>query len=261
MMESPVDISLLLPTRGRPELLRRLFDSVAATTAALDRVEAVLYADEDDTPTQRVIHDALPIVKLIRPAKQTMGWMNQTCYEASRGRYVMLMNDDVVFRSRDWDRRVVASFAKFPDEIALVYGNDLYQRQALPTMPILSRVCCDLLEGVCPRSYRNTYIDLHIFDLFKKLAKLGHRRIVYQDDLIFEHLHHETGKAALDATYVKHGEGEDDKLFISLEDERWNQAKMLKRRIEVQLKTTHPSSARGVGQFFKQLFSGKNGVP
>lgn len=260
MMESPVDISLLLPTRGRPELLQRLFDSVAATSAAIDRLELVLYVDDDDVPTRGVSHDELQIVRLIKPAKQAMGAMNQACYEASRGRYVMLMNDDVVFRSRDWDRRVIASFAEFPDEIALVYGNDLYQRQALPTMPILSRVCCDLLEGVCPRSYRNTYIDLHIFDLFKKLAKLGHRRIVYHDDLVFEHLHHETGKAALDATYVKRGEGEDDKRFISLEDERWNQAKMLKRRIEVQSKTSLPNAARGVGQFFKQLFSGKNGL-
>ncbi|MBM4298677.1 MAG: hypothetical protein FJ143_13145, partial [Deltaproteobacteria bacterium] len=248
-MESPVDISLLLPTRGRPELLRRLFNSVAVTTAAIDRLELVLYIDEDDAPTQDLSHDGLPIVRLIKPAQQTMGRMNQACYEASRGRFVMLMNDDVVFRTPGWDRHLVASFQQFGDEIALVYGNDLYQRQALPTMPVLSRVCCELLDGICPRSYRRTYIDLHIYDLFKKLAKLGPQRIVYHDDVIFEHMHHETGKAALDATYVKNSEGEDDKRFISLEDERWNQAKMLKRHIESRAAKASPSGAdRRVGR-------------
>lgn len=254
-MENPVDISLLLPTRGRPDLLQRLFDSVAATTAAIDRLELVLYIDEDDAPTQGVSHDGLRIVRLIKPAKQTMGWMNQACYEASRGRVVMLMNDDVVFRTPAWDQCLAASFRQFGDEIALLYGNDLYQRQALPTMPVLSRVCCELLEGICPRSYRNTYIDLHIFDLFKKLAKLGHPRIVYHDDLIFEHMHHETGKAALDATYVKSRESEDDKRFISLEDERWNQARMLKRYIDSQAAEMPSSGAkRGLGRFLKQFF-------
>ena len=126
-------------------------------------------------------------------------------------------------------------------------------------MPILSRYCCELMSGICPLSYRNTYIDLHIFDLFKKLAKLGYSRIVYRDDLVFEHLHHETGKAALDATYAKRNEREDDQLFIDLEDERWNQAKLLKRHIEmVQGGASH--SNRGITQLFKRLFVSGNKI-
>ena len=255
MMESLIDISLLLPTRGRPQLLQRLFESLNSTTAALDRLEVVLYIDEDDAPTQGVTHPSLCLVTLIKPPKEKMGRMNQLCYEASRGRYVMLMNDDVIFRTQGWDRRILESFAKFPDDIALVYGNDLYQGKALPTIPVLSRQFCELMGGVCPRSYQNTYIDLHLFDLFKKLGKLGYSRLAYHDDLVFEHLHHETGKSSLDATYVKKNEREDDRLFIGLEDERWNQAKMLKRHIEaLPGRGSSASAKRGFTSLLKNLF-------
>jgi hypothetical protein len=50
-MEEVIDISLLVPTRGRPQLLQRLFDSLAETTSRLERIEIVLYIDDDDLPT------------------------------------------------------------------------------------------------------------------------------------------------------------------------------------------------------------------
>jgi len=250
------EISLLLPTRGRVQMLQRLFDSLVATADGIETVEVILYIDEDDMATQAVDHPMLRLVRLVKPPRQPMGRMNQQCYEASTGRYVMLINDDVVARTRGWDRRIKDSFGKFPDEIALVYGNDLYQGEALSTMPVLSRRVCELIGGVCPQGYHNTYIDLHLFDLFKKLAKLGQRRLVYHGDLIFEHLHHEAGKASLDATYVKANEESDDRLFINLEEERWKQARMLKRHIEsLQTESAPPTTRRSVGARFKQLFS------
>lgn len=231
-MDDDVNISLLLPTRGRPALLRRLLDSVADTTANLRELEIVLYVDEDDVPSHEVSHPSLSLKRLIRSPGQTMGSMNQACYEESRGRYVMLLNDDVVFRTKHWDRSVYQAFAQFPDDIALVYGNDLHRKKSLATLPILSRTVCEILGGVCPKGYLNVYIDLHLFDLFKKLARLRCSRMVYLDDVVFEHMHHEAGKSVMDTTYVKKDERADDFLFISLEDERWNQAEMLRRYIE-----------------------------
>ena len=242
-MEDIIDISLLLPTRGRPKLLRRLFESLVDTTSRLAKIEIILYIDADDIPTQEVAHPSLQLIKLIKPPGEKMGRMNQLCYEASRGRFVMLMNDDVVFRSKAWDARVLDAFARFPDEAALVYGNDLHQQEAMATLPIVSRAVCDAVGGICPRDYLNVYIDVHLFDVFKKLAKLGYPRTAYLEDVIFEHLHHEVGKSSLDATYVKKNEQFDDLLFINLEDERWNQAKMLKRYIDAR----QPDGARGVG--------------
>jgi hypothetical protein len=186
---------------------------------------------------------------------QPMGRMNQLCYEASRGRFVMLMNDDVVFRTKAWDRRIVHAFTRFPDGVALVYGNDLHQRKSMATLPIVSRAVCDVLGEICPKDYLNVYIDVHLFDVFKKLAKLGHHRTVYLGDVIFEHMHHEVGKSSIDATYVKRNEGFDDLLYINLEDERWNQAKLLKRYIDATQIKGEEDSPRSVKALLKRIIS------
>jgi glycosyltransferase involved in cell wall biosynthesis len=230
--DGSVSISLLLPTRGRPTLLQRLFESLANTTADLSALEVVLYVDEDDTETQQISHPSLFLVKLIGTPGQKMGNMNRACYEASRGRHVMLMNDDVVFRTKGWEARVLEAFGRFPDEVALVYGNDLHQRKGVPTFPIVSRRVCELIGGICPRDYLNVYIDVHLHDIFKKLARLGHDRLVYLDDVIFEHMHHEVGKSLKDHTYAKKDERADDFIFISLDDERRSQAQRLAQYIE-----------------------------
>ena len=264
-MEEMIDISLLVPTRERPKLLQRLFDSLADTTSRLERIEVVLYMDDDDLPTHTVAHPSLQLTKLIKPAGEKMGRMNQMCYEASRGRFAMLMNDDVVFRTKAWDTRVLDAFARFPDDVALVYGNDLHQRKSMATLPIVSRAVCDVLGGICPRDYLNVYIDVHLFDVFKKLAKLGAPRTVYLGDVIFEHMHHEVGKSSMDATYVKRNERFDDLLYINLDDERWNQAKMLQRHIaasqikggakSIQESESKSSKPGGVKNLFKRIIS------
>jgi hypothetical protein len=247
-MEDIIDISLLVPTRGRPKLLQRLFDSLADTTSRLARIEIVLYIDDDDFPTHEVTHPSLQLIKLIKPAGEKMGRMNQMCYEASRGRFVMLMNDDVVFRTKTWDESVLDTFTRFPDGVALIYGNDLHRRESVATLPIVSRAVCEVLGGICPRDYLNVYIDVHMLDVFKKLAKLGYHRTVYLEDVIFEHMHHEAGKSLMDATYVKKNEQFDDLLFINLEDERWNQAKMLKRYIDTTQKKRQVDSTDGISE-------------
>ena len=60
-------------------------------------------------------------------------------------------------------------------------------RERLCTFPILSRAAC-LEVGVCPTEYRRYRIDDHIYDTYNLLAHLGHRRILYLTDVVFEHL-------------------------------------------------------------------------
>lgn len=227
-----IDFSLLLPTRGRIRLVQRLFDSVVATSNDLKHLEIVLYVDEDDRETRQISHSTLSVVKVIGRPGATMGRMNQACYEASHGRYVILMNDDVIFRTPAWDNQVLQAASHFPDGIALIYGNDLDQRKAVPTFPILPRAVCDLLGRVCPPGYRNLHIESHLLDIFRQLARLGHDRIRYLDTVVFEHMHHVLDKAPIDSTYRKKDQRADDLLFIALDDERAFQARLLARYIE-----------------------------
>jgi hypothetical protein len=225
------DISLIMPTRERPFLARRMLDSVFATASRPSHLEVVLYIDGDDRPSHEINHPNLQIIKVIGP-RAKMGAMTRACYAASRGRYTMLANDDLVFRTPGWDRVIVERFLVWADRVALVWGNDLFRGARLPTHPFLSRTTCELMGGICPEAYRRDYIDTHIYDIFCALDRLGHDRRVFLPDLIFEHTHVENGKAEADRTSIKLRKEADEVTYISWAEERRLAAARLARHIE-----------------------------
>src|SRR5262249_38893742 len=173
------DFSLIVPTRGRPEQLRRFLASVAATARAPDALEVVLVLDDDDSASTCVTDEAIPLRHVVVRPGQTMGALNAAGYGASTGRYVMLLNDDVVVRTPGWDAKIRACFRAFPDEILLVHVNDTVFQKALCTFPIVSRRFCELAGGICPCDYVRYRIDDHIEDVFNLLGVLGPRRSLY----------------------------------------------------------------------------------
>ncbi len=101
-----IKISLLLPTRGRPGLVRRFLDSVVATAFYIDKIEVVLRVDIDDK--SRHLLDLRGVnSSLIVGAPTTMGEYNIQCLAKSVGQIIMLVNDDVVIRSPGWDKIII----------------------------------------------------------------------------------------------------------------------------------------------------------
>lgn len=228
-----VKLSLLLPTRGRSEFVCEFLQSVISKASDPQFVEVVLTIDQDDAESQVITcPPPLQMVKIVGSPGRPMGLMNQQCYQASSGRYVMLVNDDVLCRTHGWDTLIYKAFSRFSDDIALVYGNDLDQGAHVPTFPILSRAVCEVMGGICPVSYLNLHIESHIFDVFKRLKCLRHNRIVYLPNLVFEHLHHTLNKSVADQTSKKRDPRSDEWLFIALDDDRYRVANRLARVIE-----------------------------
>lgn len=224
------DISLLLPTRGHPRLVKQLFDSIIMTTSDPERLEIVLYVDQDDTESLAIDHPLLSFSKLTGHG-ETMGSITRKCYEKSQGKYVLLLNDDMIFRTKNWDLRVLGEFARFTDGVALVYGNDLYYGKRMPTFPILSRTTCELMEKICPPDYRRHCIDPHILDVFDRLARLGHERSIYLRHVVFEHMHYELGLMMSDPEYAPASDADDQERYFSFADSRQRIAENLARYI------------------------------
>jgi hypothetical protein len=225
------EFSLLLPTRDRPQLARQALTSVLETADRPDRLEVILYVDEDDGPSQDITCAGLKVVKLIRP-RDRMGAITQACYAAATGRYVMLWNDDVVCRSRGWDTEIQTRLQAYADGVALVWGNDLFRGDTLPSHPIMPRTTCELMGGVCPRQYHRDYIDTHLYDIFCTLRQLGHDRLIYLPHVLFEHRHFEVGKSDFDSTYKKCRKADDELVWIAWAEERYLAASRLARQIE-----------------------------
>ncbi len=221
-------ISLLLPTRGRPALVERLFKSIAETTAQLERVEVILFVDEDDIGSHHLDSKEISVTRLIGP-RASMGYYNSACYAAARGDIIILVNDDMVIGTSGWDNMIAVMDAGFSDKIYLAYGNDLFKKGNLCTFPILSRRTCEFLVEPYPAAYQGAFIDYHLFDIFKRLKHAGFDRIRYLDDVVFEHLHYRTGKASFDETYGKRDRFSDDPTFLALIESRRASAEYLLR--------------------------------
>ncbi len=181
-------ISLIVPTRGRPEGMLSFLETVCAHASNAQNIEVVMVVDEDDPQSHAITFKGLSLVRVVVPPGLNMGALNMAGYRASRGKYIMLTNDDVRVRTPAWDDKILAVFSSFPDGIVLVHVNDTTQKDNLCVFPCVSRRFCELTDGICPEEYIRYCIDDHVHHVFELLARLGHKRIVYMPDVVFEHL-------------------------------------------------------------------------
>lgn len=223
-------ISLLLPTRGRPNLVQRFLQSVAAQSTHPELVEIILCVDEDDVQSHNISFDGLALKLIIGP-RQNMGAYNAKCLEHATGAITIAVNDDIVVRTKGWDDKVRELDARFPDGVYLGYGNDLFKGPKLCTFPILSQKTCTLLAEPYPAIYKGAFIDVHLMDIFRRLENRGFARICYAADIVFEHVHYRNNPDALDATYSDRSRFGDDLTFIELIDARRLEADRLSAHI------------------------------
>jgi hypothetical protein len=186
--DAGIHFSFLLPTRNRMTGLSALLASIEATTARPEQLEIILGIDEDDRASRDFVWEGLTIVKVIVPPGLTMGRLNQACYRASRGRYLMAMNDDVLLRTPGWDNEVRRALDAVRDDIFLVHVNDQLFGQTLCCFPMVSRTFCEMAGGFCPDEYERYRIDDHIHEVFSLLGMDGHHRILYLPGVVFQHL-------------------------------------------------------------------------
>lgn len=257
--------SFLLPTRGRPELVKRFFQSILDTAHCIEEIEVILCLDDDDLESQIISNEKLPIRKVVLPRGSNMGSLNRACFETSSGRYVMLINDDVIIRTKDWDKIIATVFSNYQDDIAVIHVNDLLFRDNLCTFPILSRKAC-LEIGICPEEYRKYRIDDHIYDTYQMLAYLGHRRIVYLDEVVFEHDNQIRNQQTPASQAFKNGEREislsnkeiiesDDQIFNDRLEERRQNALKLAHLIDQSAFERKPSIYRALLNTIKDPYS------
>lgn len=224
-------ISVLCPTRERPAQMTRFLESLDKSTFKKNALEVIVYIDDDDKSAYSFSGYGFKIEKIVGP-RRSMGGYNTYCLNKATGDIIILLNDDVIVKTACWDSQVRKIHQRYKDGIYLAYGNDLHKKKKISTFPILGRETCKIMVKPFPEDYSGALIDYHIFDVFKRIQKLGYHRIIYLSDLIFEHMHFRAGKAKPDETYQKRSRFQDDKVFIQLSSFRQVQAKRLLYKIK-----------------------------
>ena len=111
-------ISILCPSRGRPELAKKMIDSAIAHS--ISPLEILLYINEDDSLLEEyrsLIKDEYLIVGPDRSPAYSWNRLAEIC----TGDILFLMGDDATFGTHGWDTLVENEFNKIPDKIACVY--------------------------------------------------------------------------------------------------------------------------------------------
>ena len=200
-------ISILTPTRHRPNRLSEFIMSVYQHTDVKNRVEMLMYVDVDD-PTkdqyldffehcQTEFKDFLRIHFVFGAPKSVSQSWNEL-YIRSVGDIIIMGNDDMIYRTPSWDRIVELESNAYEDDIYCMWMDDRINRENHCAFPIVSRKWCETLGYFTPGVFHFGYNDTWVFDIARRID-----RCRFLAGVIGEHMHFTQGKAPTDETYQR----------------------------------------------------------
>lgn len=196
-----MSISILCPTRKRKLGFFEMFSSALMTSS--NPIEFVIAVDQGDSETFDYTSDlgsgfgiSVNVVEI--PSGTIYGDLHNIC--ASSAKYDILMGaaDDIVFRTKDWDKEVISAFNGIADKIAYVYPDDGYHGEALGTHGFFHKNWFKALGYLYPPIFNVDYSDNYIMDVAR-----GVDRAIYLPNVLVEHMHWTFGKSKFDDTSAR----------------------------------------------------------
>lgn len=194
------EMAVIVPTRGRPQNIRRLIEAWATT-----RAQAVIWLgvdDDDDTfdlaALNGFIQEFEVDVQVTSLPRTTMnGTLNAIAHRAALDfPYVGFMGDDHLVRTENWDQQIISSLGS--NGPSIVYGNDLMQGPLLPTAVFMTSNIIRCLGYMSPPALHHLHLDTAWLEWGKRLEI-----IQYLPDVVIEHMHPQAGKAEWDEGHVR----------------------------------------------------------
>lgn len=196
-------IAYVVPSRGRPENVKRLAQAFKKTEARAD-----LWVVIDDNDWERKAYEKnaeefdygyLVIENTSTGMAQPLNkgveiLMDDSQYDHYQ--YFGFMGDDHLPRTSYWD--YMLSLAIPYNKNGIAYGNDLLQGANLPTACLMNRQIVEHLGGMVPPHFKHLYLD----NFWRKLGEdIG--GLFYKPDIIIEHLHPVARKSEMDIHYAR----------------------------------------------------------
>lgn len=231
--ESDSRIVLLLPTRGRPDNIVRMLQSLHESSHVMPEVIARIDDDDEEIKSalDQLIAAGEKISYRIGPRITLTEYWNEISGFSS-AEIVMFAADDIVFKTKGWDSLIRETFDTHPDKMIFVHGDDGHWGGRFGTHGFLHRKWIDALGYVLPPYFSSDYGDTWINDVANMLG----RRVFLP--IVIEHMHFLFGKAQMDATYADRLErGKKDNvaaLYASMESKRKEDAEKIMQAAKVE---------------------------
>ncbi len=211
-----MNISVLLPTRGRANRLPIFIDNIKDTASDPDNIEILFLIDDDDR-NSKVMLENLGANYYIKDSSKNIlfsDMWNQLIPHAKADIF-LVAGDDVSFITKGWDKYALEEFLKVEDKILLVSGDDCIQHENLAVHPFIHRNWIDAVGYILPPYFKYWYADNWVTDVAR-----GINRFKYMPHVVMQHVHHITGH---DETYQK------NELHIQEAGKVWNSTAHLRQ--------------------------------
>lgn len=207
-------ISILTPTRNRPNNCDRFIKSLYETTQYTGTLELLFYVDSDDP--------AKDIYKEIEERWQNNFWRVEFVIgepmsvskswniiaEKSLGDIMIMGNDDLVYKTVRWDSKLMARLLELDNPYYLSWFNDGINGNRHCAFPVITREWYETLGYFSPGIFNFGYNDTWVYDIAKRVGKLN-----YMNEILVEHLHFSVGKSNMDDTYARNRTQEKGNLY------------------------------------------------
>lgn len=202
-LEKSLKYSILTPSRNRPARLKTFVQSVYSLCAYPHNVEILVYVDTDDPAISQykqfewdteIPHNVQFVYG--EPVSISKSW--NTLAEQSCGDVLVMGNDDLEYRTQDWDILLQTELEKYPDQIYCAWMQDCINGEKHCAFPIISRKWYDTVGYFAPGVFNFGYNDTWVFDIAKRVD-----RCHYIPHITAEHCHFSANKSAFDDTYAR----------------------------------------------------------
>lgn len=188
-------MAVIVPSRGRPENIVRLYNALYETDADVDLIVGI-DADDPRVDDYYNILSNRNFIMVTSPERRKFGpTLNALALRfADEYKYLAWMGDDHLPKTEGWDKRYREELDKM--DAGIVYGNDLVQGINIPTQMGFTSNIVKALGYAVPKGFIHLYIDNYFLELGKAIGGVS-----YLPDVIVQHLHPCAGGAQEDQTY------------------------------------------------------------
>jgi hypothetical protein len=187
-------ILTICPSRERPKQALEMINSFKETSTEDNKL--VLFLDDDDPTIDDYLKIELSnkIFFSIGERLSTTKLINFGYKSFHNCGYFHITNDDFIYKTEGWD----SIFVKKLEETGygICYGNDLLQKERMPTAPFISGNLVRALDWLQLPTLEHLGNDCVWMEIGKKLNAL-----FYFEDIIIEHRHYQANKSLIDNTY------------------------------------------------------------
>lgn len=171
-------ISVLLPTRGRTETLKKSLESLVSKAENPSRIELLLGIDEDDTEIKQYIQDE--IAPILREARveckaqvfKPLGYDQLHTYvntlaQSATGEWLFFWNDDALMLSENWDTEI----CKYNGQFKLLAPKDNHNGHPYAILPIVPVDWFKLMDHLSLNAQNDAWLShiAYMLDIFERI--------------------------------------------------------------------------------------------